>query len=71
MPHFLFLCNILSFGSSGLNCEFICKEYGFLINSKISLMSSGDKPNSVRNFHRLRYLPNLDLLGETNFKGVT
>ena len=34
-------------------------------------MSSGDKPNSVRNFHRLRYLPNLDLLGETNFKGVT
>ena len=34
-------------------------------------MSSGDKPNSVRNFHRLRYLSNLDLLGETNFKGVT
>ena len=38
-------------------------------------MSSGDKPNltlkiSVRNFHRLRYLPNLDLLGGTNFKRV-
>ena len=41
---FLFLCHILSFGSSSLNCEFIRREYGFSINSKISLMSSGNKP---------------------------
>ena len=38
------LCHILSLGSSGLNCEFICREHGFSINSKISFMSSGDKP---------------------------
>ena len=39
---FLFLYHILSLGSSGLNCEFIRREYGFLINSKISFMSSGE-----------------------------
>ena len=40
----MFLCHILSFWSSGLNCEFIRRKYGFLINLKLSFMSSGDKP---------------------------
>ena len=57
---FLFLCHILSFGSSGLNCEFIRREYGFLVHSKISFTSSGDKPIltlkiSVTNFCRFWY----------------
>ena len=52
---FLFLCHILSFESSSLNCEYIRREYGFSINSKISLISSGNKPIlilkiSVKNF---------------------
>ena len=34
----------LAFGSSGLNCEFIRREYGFSINLKISFMNSGDQP---------------------------
>ena len=38
---FLFLHHILPFGSSGLNCEFMCREYGFSINSKISFIWSG------------------------------
>ena len=37
---FLFLCHILSFGSA-LNCKFIRREYGFSLNSKVSLMRSG------------------------------
>ena len=45
IPYFsTFLCHILSLGSSGLNCQFIRREYGFSINSKILFMSSGDKP---------------------------
>ena len=45
MPYFsMFLCYILMFGSSGLNCEFIRGEYGFSLNCKISFMSSGDQP---------------------------
>ena len=74
MPYFsVFLCYILLFGSSGLNCEFIRREYGFSINSKISFMNSGDKPIltlkiSVTNFCRFRYLADFDfrivLLGE-------
>ena len=51
----LFLCHILLFGFSDLNCRFICRGYGFSINSKISVMSSGDQPIliwriSVKNF---------------------
>ena len=72
---FLFLCNILSFGSSGLNCKFILREYGFSINSKISFMSSGDKPIltlkiSVTNFFRFQYFTDFDirivLFGQNN-----
>ena len=69
---FLFLCNILSFGSSGLNCKFILREYGFSINSKISFMSSGDKPIlitnyiynykiSITNFSRFQYFTDFDI----------
>ena len=74
---FLFLCHISSFGSSGLNCEFIRREYGFSINSKISFMSSGDKPIltlkiSVTNFCRFRYFADFDirilLLGQNSFE---
>ena len=39
-----FLCYILTFGSSGFNCEFIHSEFGFSINLKISFTSSGDLP---------------------------
>ena len=45
MPYFSrFLCYILTFGSSGLNCEFIRREYGFFINLKIPFMSLGYQP---------------------------
>ena len=45
MPYFSrFLYHILVFGSSGLNCEFIRREYGFSINLKISFMNSDDQP---------------------------
>ena len=40
---FLLPCHILSFQSSGLNCEFIRRECSFSRNSKISLVSSGNK----------------------------
>ena len=74
---FLFLCHILSFGSSGLNCEFIPRDYGFSINSKISFMNSGDKPIlnlkiSVTNFYRFRYFADFDIrivfLGQNKFE---
>ena len=39
----LFLCDILSYGSSGFNCKFILRKYGFLINSKISFINPDDK----------------------------
>ena len=60
---FLFLCHIFSFGSSGLNCQFIRIECGFSINSKISFMSSGDKTIliSVTNFCRFRYFADFDI----------
>ena len=63
---FRFLCHILSFGSSGLNCKFIRREYGFSIDSKISVMSSGNKPIltlkiSVANFSRFRYFADFDI----------
>ena len=63
---FLFLCHILLFGSSDWNCEFIRREYGFSINSKISSMNSGDKPIltlkiSVTKFCRFRYFADLIL----------
>ena len=56
---FLLLCHIMLSGSSGMNCEFIYREYGFSINSKISFASSG-KPIlilkiSVTNFCRFHY----------------
>ena len=61
---FLFLCHILSFGSSGLNWEFICRDYGFSTNLKILFMSSGDKPvltfkisvTNLCNFNNLQIL---------------
>ena len=71
----MFLCHVLSFGSFGLNYEFIRREYGFLVNSKISLMSSVHKPIltlkiSVTNFCRLEYFADFDikiiLLGQKN-----
>ena len=40
---FLFLFHILSFGSSDPNCKLTHRKYGFLITSKMSFMSSGDK----------------------------
>ena len=67
MPYFsMFLCYILMFGSSGLNCELFCGEYGFSINLKISFMSSGDQPVltlkiSVTNFCRFRYFEDFDI----------
>ena len=45
MPYFsMFLCYILTFRSSGLNCEFIRREYELLINLNILFISSGDQP---------------------------
>ena len=67
MPYFpRFLCYILVFGSSGLNCEFIRREYGFSINLEISFMNSGDHPIltlkiSVINFCRFRYFADFDI----------
>ena len=62
----MFPCQILSFRSSSLNCEFIRREYGFSMNLKMSFMSSGDTPIStlnisVTNFCRLPYLPDFDI----------
>ena len=67
MPYFSrFLCYILAFGSSGLHCEFIRREYGFSINLKISFMNSGDQPIltlkiSVMNLCRFRYFADFDI----------
>ena len=68
MPYLfhMFLCHVLSFGSSGLNCEFIRRKFGFPINSKISFMSSSEKPIlslkiSVTNFSRFSYFEDFDL----------
>ena len=45
MPYFsMFLCYILTFRSSGLNCEFIGTEYELLLDLNISFMSSGVQP---------------------------
>ena len=59
----------LLLGSSGLNCEFIRREYGFPINLKISFMSSSDKPILTC---RLPYIADCDiksvLLGQSNFE---
>ena len=59
-------CHILSFGSSGLNCEFIRRECCFSINSKISLVSSGNElilimKISATNFCRFRYFADFDI----------
>ena len=59
-------CHILSFGSSGLNCEFIRRECGFSTNSKISLVSSGNElilimKISATNFCRFRYFTDFDI----------
>ena len=73
----MFLCYILTFGSSGLNCEFIRREYWFSINLKISFVSSVDQPIltlkiSVTNFCRFRYFADFDieilLLGQDSFE---
>ena len=67
MPYFsMLLCYILTFGSSGLNCEFIRGEYRFSIILKISFMSSGDQPIltlkiSITNFFRFRYFSDFDI----------
>ena len=67
MPYFfMFLCYILTFGLSGLNCKFIRREDGFSINLKISFMSLGDQPMlalkiSVTHFADLDILPILIL----------
>ena len=55
MPYSFVFMRYFVVGYSGLNCKFIRKEYGFSLNSKISLMRSGDKPIlilkiSVKNF---------------------
>ena len=44
---FLILRHVLSFGSSGLKCKSTHRKYGFLITSKMSLMSSGDMQISL------------------------
>ena len=41
---FLYFYVVLSFGSSGMNCKLIRREYGFSINSKIPFMNSSDEP---------------------------
>ena len=73
----MFLCHIFTFGSSGLNCKFIRREYGRSINLKISFTSSGDQPIltlkiSVTNFSRCRYFTDFDikilLLGQNSFE---
>ena len=48
----LFLCHILSFGSSGLSCKFIRREYGFSINSIVRCRSQAnfDFENLNQNF---------------------
>ena len=67
MPYFsMFPSYISSFESSGLNCEFTCREYGFSINSEISFISLGDEPIltlkiSVTNFRRFRYFADFDI----------
>ena len=74
---FLFLCHILLFGSSGPDAEFILRECRFSIKSKVSFMSSGDKPIltwqiSVTNFCRFRHFADFDfkivLLGQSSFQ---
>ena len=74
----LFLCHLLSFGSSGgLNCKLIRRKYGFSIDLKISVMSSGDKPIltlkiSFSNFFRFQYFADFGikivLLGQNSFE---
>ena len=69
MPYFslfIFLCHILSFGSYGLNFEFIRRGYGFLMNSKKTFTSSGVKPIlnlkiSVTNFGRFQYFADINI----------
>ena len=61
-----FLCNILTLGSSNLNCESIHRKYEFSINLEISFMSSGDHPILtlgilVANFCRFRYFADFDI----------
>ena len=72
----MLLCHTLSFESSAWNCEFIRREGGFLINSNISFMSSGDKPIltskiSILIFFKFRYFADFDikivLLGQSSF----
>ena len=72
-----FQCHISSLGSSGLNCEYIRREYGVLINSKISFMSSRYKliltlKISVTNFCQSQYFADLVTktvhLGQNSFK---
>ena len=64
----MFLCYILSFGLSGLSSEFNRSEGRFSINSKISFMSSGDRPILTlkmkildSNFFRFKYFANFDI----------
>ena len=72
----VFLYHILSFGSFGLNCKFIRREYGFSINSKISFMISGDIPILTESHSQIfadafRYFSdfhvNIVLLGQNSF----
>ena len=73
----MFLCCFLTFESSGLNYEFIRREYRFSKNLKISFMSSGDQPIltlkiSVTNFCRFQYFADSDakilLLGQNSLE---
>ena len=77
----IFFCffHILLLGSSGLNCEFIRREYGFSISSNITFMGSGDKPililkMLVKNFCRFQYFADFDfkivLLGLNSFESI-
>ena len=69
---FLFLLHTLTSGSSGLNCRFIRREYGFTVNSKISLVSSGGKV--IITFYRFPYYADFDikivLLGQNSFQWI-
>ena len=80
MPYFfMFLCYILTFGSSDLNCEFIRGEYRLLIKLKMLFVGSGDQPIvtlkiSVTDFWRFRYSADLKIeifsLGQNSFERI-
>ena len=77
MPYFSVSMSYFIVWILWLELEFIPRDYGFSINSKISFMNSGDKPIltlkiSVTNFYRFRYFADFDIrivfLGQNKFE---